>query len=799
MPRHAPLSPMNEEFRRSQLIETKINIKPVTLVLPKAHPRQYEFITSLEKHPEVRFVVGACGTKFGKALKTKELLPTPSGWKTVAEIQEGDYVFDHEGNPSLVEFATDVMYDHKCYKVTFSDGKSVEVDAEHLWETETHAARKAQARVKSPNDRCKSTTMGPSVLTTEEIKNTLHVTISGRQRPNHSVLVCGPVQFPKQSLLVDPYVLGYWLGDGGKGSCRITSSEVDSIHLKEQFLALGYQVTNNADPQAFGVLKLRSLLDQLGVLNNKHVPPQYLIGSVEQRLALLQGLMDTDGTISKRGDCTFDNTNKALADAVDELACSLGIKTNRQERYWKLNGVEKKLCYRVHFTTDLPVFRLKRKLERIRPVAAKAKLRYIVDVTEVLSEPVRCIRIANPRHLFLVSKAYIPTHNTFGSTIAMVLRAWNYPNTLNWWVSPTFAQSKMAYTLIKRLLPKDSYVEYKADLKLVLLDPNGNEHSVIEFKSGDNPDSLRGFGVHFFVMDEAARCPYDSFVSLLTTVTQTRGKGFFISTPKGRGWFYEQYQKGIKFDEDTGEPIYGPDNPDENPEWVSIRMPTWTNPHVSIESINEMRRNLPEDVFQQEVAAQFLLDSAGVFRGISKCIKGQLHPPAPGARYVMGVDLARLKDYSVLTVMDKQTRHVVYFERFNQISWETQSQRIVEIAKKYRAEVVIDSTGLGDPIVERIQNYGVMVSPYKISGNTAKRQLIDKLRVNIENATISFPMIPILKKELEAYEYEVGDNGMVKFSAPTGQHDDCVISLALACWGADQAPWVYHYKSVRGI
>jgi hypothetical protein len=357
----------------------------------------------------------------------------------------------------------------------------------------------------------------------------------------------------------------------------------------------------------------------------------------------------------------------------------------------------------------------------------------------------------------------------------------------------------MALQLIKRLLPKNTFEEKMADMRLVLLQPDGSERSVIEFKSGDNDDSLRGFGVNFFILDEGARVKYESFVSVMTTVTQTRGKGIIISTPYGRGWFYDVYQWGVKEDEE-GNPKYGPENPDPHPEWWSIRMPTWANPHVPIESVRDAKKTLPEDQFRQEYAAQFLIDSAGVFRNIKECVKGVLQPPIADHQYVMGVDLARLKDYSVITVMDRATKHVVHWERFNKISWEEQYRRIIACARKYnRATVVMDSTGIGDPIVETIRAAGVRVIPYKISGPVPKKQLVDKLRVALEQGNISFPKLPILIRELESYEQIQTDNGIIKFSAPSGQHDDSVISLCLCVWECDSAPFVYRAYNVRGI
>lgn len=770
--------------------------KQVNLVLPKAHPKQHEFITILDRMPEVRFAVGACGTKLGKATLLSEPIPTIDGWKTMGDIKEGDYVFDIDGKPTLVEYTTDPMYGRKCYEVVFSDGSVVKVDAEHLWETQTHNCRKNTARVISDvTGRNKSTTSKAEVRSTEEIKNTLTVKVGSKTRPNHSVDVCGQVEFPEKSLPLDPYVLGVWLGDGSTSAGSVAGIDEE---IFEELDKAGYPSRLAVGAPQLRIVKgLADRLRDIGVFKNKHVPAQYMVGSVEQRLSLLQGLMDTDGYVDAKGHCFFYNTNKLLADAAQELAQSLGVKVIREEKIGRLYGVEHKLCYIVYFTTDLPVFRLPRKLARLRPVSLKTKKRYIVAINDIPSEPVKCIRVASPRHLFLVSKAYIPTHNTFGCCIAMVKYAWNTKNSISWWGAPTYVQSKNAYNLIKQLLPKDTYNDYKADLVIEILEPDGTVRSKIEFKSADNPDNMRGFGVNFFVADEAARWPYDSIVSLITTLTQTRGRGFFISTPMGRGKFYEMYMLGLKVDDD-GNQIVAPED-DEYPEWYSMRLPTWVNPHVKMEAIMEMKRALPDDVFQQEVEAQFLLDSAGVFRGTDGCVKGTLVPPIRGKQYVMGVDLARLKDYSVLTVVDKETRHVVYFDRFNKISWEVQYHKIIEAAKRYRARVCIDSTGIGDPIVEALSRAGLDLMPYKIHSSATKQQLIDKLRVAIENQTISFPNIPALVKEMKSYEYTVAGNGIVKFSAPSGGHDDCVISLALANWAADSAPFIYRYTSLRGI
>lgn len=404
---------------------------------------------------------------------------------------------------------------------------------------------------------------------------------------------------------------------------------------------------------------------------------------------------------------------------------------------------------------------------------------------------------------FVVGACGTKFGKTFGCSLRLVTEAWNNRHSLNWWVAPTFSHSEMAYDTVKNMLPDGSYRERRADLKLIVLTPDGKDWSEIEFKSGDKESSLRGFGVDFFIVDEAARIKEESFISVMTTVTQTMGRGIVISTPKGRGWFWDVYQRGEKLDE-RGVSKFGKYNPDPFPEWYSIRLPTWENPHVPAQSIRDAQRNLPEDVFRQEFGALFLDDTAGVFRGVSDCIRGTLLiPPMPGRHYVMGVDLARLRDYSVMVVMDQQARHVVYVERFNKISWELQMHKIVQIAKRYNARVCMDSTGLGDPIVERLQFSGVSIEPYKLTGTVAKQQLIDKLRVNIEEQNISYPENPFtlpMLDELRSYEYTFTEGGKIQYSSPRNKHDDTVIALALANWVVDTIPnTAYHMRYMRGV
>ena len=181
--------------------------------------------------------------------------------------------------------------------------------------------------------------------------------------------------------------------------------------------------------------------------------------------------------------------------------------------------------------------------------------------------------------------------------------------------------------------------------------------------------------------------------------------------------------------------------------------------------------------------AEFMENSAGVFRYIHSCVKGTLEEPQSGHLYIIGWDIAKYSDFSVMTVVDVESKHVVAFDRFNGIDYMLQLQRLKAIATKYNnAQVVMDSTGLGDPLLEQVKELRLHVVGVNFT-NSTKQQLIQNLALQIEKKEVSFPEIQELINELSIYEYEMTRAGNVTYAAPSGYHDDCVISLALAVWG----------------
>ncbi|RYG60346.1 hypothetical protein EON80_24810, partial [bacterium] len=255
------------------------------------------------------------------------------------------------------------------------------------------------------------------------------------------------------------------------------------------------------------------------------------------------------------------------------------------------------------------------------------------------------------------------------------------------------------------------------------------------------------------------------------TLTDFKGSAWMFSTPRGMNFFNECYRRGA-------DPL--------QKDWMSWSMPTVTNPFIDPTEVEAARLELPERVYRQEYLAEFIEDAGGVFRGVQAAVKtpGRSNDETaePGRMYSVGADLARLADFTVITVVDEAGRQI-FHTRFNQISWERQMSEIQRISEMYGgAPVTLDCTGVGDPIFEGLRDRGVHVSPFKFSASS-KEQLINNLAMRIEQGDADLMDIPVQTGELQAYEYQVAKSGHVKMNAPEGQHDDCVCGLALAYWG----------------
>lgn len=293
--------------------------------------------------------------------------------------------------------------------------------------------------------------------------------------------------------------------------------------------------------------------------------------------------------------------------------------------------------------------------------------------------------------------------------------------------------------------------------------------AILTRTAGLTGKGLRGRRAHRVIVDEAAYVP-DSVMQEAVTplLADYDGQLIEVSTPGGRNHFWHTFQRG----QDELQPRYR-----------SFRFPTSENPYIPSGYLQAEKESKPERVFQQEYLAQFLEEDGTVFRRVAAAVdKGRTQNEAvrPGVRYRLGVDLARVEDFTVLVVTDVLSGRQVYFERFNQISWERQIASIESACSAYnRAEIVLDSTGIGDPIFEAIRKKGLPVTPF-IFTNHSKEALIDNLAMEIEQRLVSLMDIDVQTNELLAYQYEITPSRNVRMNAPSGMHDDCVIALALS-------------------
>ncbi|WP_331235145.1 phage terminase large subunit [Natronorarus salvus] len=359
-------------------------------------------------------------------------------------------------------------------------------------------------------------------------------------------------------------------------------------------------------------------------------------------------------------------------------------------------------------------------------------------------------------------------------------RALEEPDTTVWWVAPTYDQANdYGFTKMVPLLSPDVVAGDPKRTKPRKIEfVNG---SSISFRSADRPDSLRGAGVDLLVIDEAASVPERAWIEeLRPTLTDTLGDMIAIGTPKGRNWFYRWYQRGQSSD---------------HADVASFQAPSYQNEHVPDSEIDDAREDVPERVFEQEYLAKFVDDTGGVFVGVrERNVEEYDLPVAPSdeTAYAIGVDFARLQDYTAIVVLDAEGR-LVAFDRLKETTWNRIQNRVEQLAETYDpCGVAVDATR-DNKIVADLKRSGLSVKP--VNFTSKKQLLIDNLATRLEGGELTLSSdAPVLVNELEVFEYDVTDAGTIRYHAPSGFHDDAVDALALA---ADILPKVQAVTSRR--
>lgn len=325
-----------------------------------------------------------------------------------------------------------------------------------------------------------------------------------------------------------------------------------------------------------------------------------------------------------------------------------------------------------------------------------------------------------------------------------------------------YPQAKIAYRRLKRAVDRTVYVSNESELTITLI--NG---AVIAFKSAEKPDNLYGEDVYSCVVDEATRAREESWHAIRSTLTATRGKIRIIGNVKGRrNWAYRLARLAESGVDD----------------WHYAKLTAYDAVDAGVlnrDEVEEAKTQLPPHVFQELYLAEPSDDGGNPFG--QEAIKECVTPISTSVPVVYGIDLAKSVDWTVVIGLDEQNR-VSYYDRF-QLPWEETLNRIIDAVGNETA--VVDSTGVGNPVVERLQRSLPNVEGYVFSASS-KQRLMEGLSLAIQSKNIGFPDGQIVN-ELDAFGYEYSKTG-VKYSAPTGLHDDCVMALALAVYGSSNAP-----------
>ena len=443
------------------------------------------------------------GRGFGKALALDTPIATTAGWTTMGEIHDGDEIFDENGHPCVVEKAHDVLLGRDCYRVVFDDGSKIVADGEHLWATLSRADRRAKRPAK--------------VRTTNEIRGSLRV--SGER--NHAIPVAGPLDLANiDDLPIEPYLLGLWLGDGSSAGASITTADPEIVNAfeREGYTMRPWATENCGLAKIYGIVSgIRGSRDpetgrylgggfpeqlrELDLVNNKHVPKIYLRTSASQRLALLQGLVDSDGHVNRStGNVEFCSINQRIAHGTWELALSLGLKARMYEDRARLNGVDKGARYRVCWQADVstPPARLPRKLSALQPKCAPASSRrYITAVEPVPSVPVRCITVDSHSSLYLAGRNLIPTHNTRVGAEWLAAASYEDPDAFpSAVIAPTYGDVKFTCfegpAGLLNVMPKELLIRYNSSDMIIEMKTRSGKTTTIRGFTAEKPERLRG-------------------------------------------------------------------------------------------------------------------------------------------------------------------------------------------------------------------------------------------------------------------------------------------------------------------
>lgn len=769
-------------------ISTYVKIQhPMMGMIPfQLYPYQVEMLHTMQRN---RKTIILSARQTGKALPLTQEIPTPTGWTTMGDIKIGDQVLGADGLPTNVVSATDVMYDHKCYEMTLSTGEKFVADAEHLWEVQDEYTKIVQN------------------LTTEQLAQK-KLLVSEKNQARYTIRTTKALQLPDANLLVDPYMLGVWLGDGST-KCGEYTSHSDDRAIAHRLIESNPQYEFNIRPYGtnrlhidrIGVHGLQTDLRTIGVLGNKHIPIEYLRGSYTQRLELLRGLMDTDGTTDKNtGTCEIGLSHKILAYDVLELVSSLGLKATI-----KIKKTTHKDCYCIRFMAyrdELEVFHLKRKLVRQKQSPSvtrmySTKKRSIVSIVPTKSAPVRCIVVDNYDHMFLIGRTMVPTHNSQTSAAFLLWYAlFNEDKT----VLIASNKNSNALEMISRI--RYMYETVPDWLKSGITADGWNKLSVgftnksRIISTATSESSGRGLSISLLFCDELAfvsRTVQEEFWKSISPTLSTGGGCIISSTPNGEGDLYANLWHGAELGTNGFAHVY-----------VAWDEPPGRDEAFKQEKIGELGML----AWRQEFECEFLTSEALLIDAIflnnldaiikkNRPIKEEMgvswyDTVKEGNIYLMGVDpsAGSGKDFSVIQVFEFPTLIQVAEFRSNAVS-SPQLYNILKYILRVMEKVTatcyfsVENNGVGEGVIALYQNdeaipeSGQFISEEgrarlgMTTTNRSKLRACLNLKSLIEAGKFRFKSAMLLK-ELKSYA-----SGKGSYEALPGATDDLVAACLI--------------------
>ena len=343
-----------------------------------------------------------------------------------------------------------------------------------------------------------------------------------------------------------------------------------------------------------------------------------------------------------------------------------------------------------------------------------------------------------------------------------------------WWLAPTYRMAQQVWRDLRRACRAFPRLQVsQAEMRIDGIE-NGARRGSISVRSAHLPDLLRGAGLDLVVLDEAAYIADGVWREVVRPMLLERqGGALFLSTPCGRNSFYELYLQASAGD---------------SPDWQAFHFTSYDNPLIDRAELEAVRAQTPEAVFRAEYMAEFIDDAGAVFRGVRQAATAPAGVPRPGARIVGGIDWGRHRDYTVVTLIDVEAQAVVAVERFHQLGWALQRGRIAALCAQWQPALLWgEENSIGGANIEALQAEGLPVRPFRMTA-VSKTPLIEALALALERGELRLlqpdaPNGEVVLRELAAFTQTRLPGGGVRFSAPAGLHDDCVISLALAWHG----------------